>query len=532
MEKKFLLDKTKNDLFRNILKNDITIINRYLVFRKLFYNDDLYLFFAEPNIIDKLKTTEWYTSVNVQFIDFTRIPSSLKDEILGILSRFIKEIFLLAFREIEEGRSDWILFDYLETAIEIPDFDKILLAKLENNKTLITLVNWGSNYVEFGSPSGIIRRLVPIYIRDICFSIVYKNGKPAINEEIEFEFANDWFRKKNKLPIFNHVNRNVVLKSNNLAKIKLYDISFFSTILTYCNIRGQKRYLQEFECRAQGDEHFIIRLPYNGLDYRLFVKEENRIVAGVDLKLIINGAIFDLKSKSEGEILAKYNVNYGDTIFLENPNSELYSLLTEKIILDNEERLAVEIKRPFIDEKVKRNKVIDDLIEKKKKQLETANPDETKSIETEIERLERIKKSDFQGQSGVLRINLAWDTEDDLDLHLVTPNGIVGFDNKRLNYNNIVAELDVDKNAGGNIVKDPQENIYLNGIPIGIHSVIVVLYAKRGNEDIPFTISVIPQDQEARIYNSLIKNQGSSITIMSFEYRDGVLYFLNDNISR
>ncbi|MCC5944436.1 MAG: hypothetical protein JJT94_05830, partial [Bernardetiaceae bacterium] len=129
------------------------------------------------------------------------------------------------------------------------------------------------------------------------------------------------------------------------------------------------------------------------------------------------------------------------------------------------------------------------------------------------------------GQSGKLRINLAWNTTDDLDLHIITPNGEIAYNNKIVENRGIIGQLDVDKNAGGDIVSNPQENINFDRMPIGLHKIYVNLYAVRERNEVPFTVTIMPENGEGRIFNCLVAGKGTNKNIATFEYKNGELVF-------
>ena len=175
-----------------------------------------------------------------------------------------------------------------------------------------------------------------------------------------------------------------------------------------------------------------------------------------------------------------------------------------------------------------RNRLFDTVIFEKQRELRTAHELQKSDIEHEINRLERIRQTGLEGQSGKLRINLAWNTTDDLDLHIITPNGKIGYNtpNKTLEYQGIIGVLDIDKNAGNNIASNPQENINFNGMPIGLHRIYVNFYSQRERNDVPFTITIIPEEGEGRIFNKVVSGKGNSQDVATFEYKNGELEFV------
>ena len=95
----------------------------------------------------------------------------------------------------------------------------------------------------------------------------------------------------------------------------------------------------------------------------------------------------------------------------------------------------------------------------------------------------------LSGQTGQLRINLSWETIDDLDLHVIDPSGNeISYSNKQARCQGKTGRLDVDANAGTwTTTPPPQENIFWETAPPGNYKVYVNLYTKRGSQStIPY----------------------------------------------
>ena len=127
---------------------------------------------------------------------------------------------------------------------------------------------------------------------------------------------------------------------------------------------------------------------------------------------------------------------------------------------------------------------------------------------------------------GILRVSLSWSNYDDLDLHLIEPDG------NRVYYGNrgislCGARLDVDMNAGGPRSREPVENIYWKNLPTeeGTYKVIVNQFSKRESSDQGFEVELDFQG-ETQIF-SVDKNgsSGYSHSILTFEYtrKNGVV---------
>lgn len=172
----------------------------------------------------------------------------------------------------------------------------------------------------------------------------------------------------------------------------------------------------------------------------------------------------------------------------------------------------------------RRNRLIDNIIRDKTVLL---RENESDKIKNDIERLKQLKKQELEGESGILRVNLSWNTTDDLDLHIETPKGEVSYNNKTVENEGIIASLDVDANAGGNLTSTPQENIVWDGIPSGKHKIKVHFYNRNEKDEIHFTLSILSKFGDGRIYDKTIKDKGTTITISEFEYIDNRLV-IND----
>ena len=172
-----------------------------------------------------------------------------------------------------------------------------------------------------------------------------------------------------------------------------------------------------------------------------------------------------------------------------------------------------------------RNRLLDNVILDKQQQLKIVDISQKVGIEHEIIRLEQVRQSDLLGHSGRLRINLAWNTTDDLDLHIISPNGTISYKNKVIENQGVIGVLDIDQNTGNNIVSNPQENINFDNIPNGLHTIYVNFYFKRERNEVPFTITIIPEDGEGRIFNKIVQGKGSNKQVVTFEYINGEIVY-------
>jgi hypothetical protein len=107
----------------------------------------------------------------------------------------------------------------------------------------------------------------------------------------------------------------------------------------------------------------------------------------------------------------------------------------------------------------------------------------------ESEDIDELRR-DYGGSIGEVTITLAWQTTDDLDLHIVEPSGeIIYFENK---ISSSGGQLDIDKNADDNLIQNPIENVfYALEPPRGKYRVYVHYYGSNsGTAGIPYKVYI------------------------------------------
>lgn len=107
----------------------------------------------------------------------------------------------------------------------------------------------------------------------------------------------------------------------------------------------------------------------------------------------------------------------------------------------------------------------------------------------ESEDIDELRR-DYGGSIGEVTITLAWQTTDDLDLHIVEPSGeIIYFENK---VSRSGGRLDIDKNADDVLISNPIENVfYESSPPRGKYGISVHYYgANSGAARIPYKIYI------------------------------------------
>lgn len=121
---------------------------------------------------------------------------------------------------------------------------------------------------------------------------------------------------------------------------------------------------------------------------------------------------------------------------------------------------------------------------------------------------ERVKNAGGS-VDGIMRASLSWSNYDDLDLHMIEPNGNeIYFSDKRSYYTG--GFLDVDENAGSGKTRTPVENIIYKDeskLLEGDYKVVVHNFSKRESVDVGFTIQLeLAGDLYEFTYDKAVRN--------------------------
>jgi hypothetical protein len=117
------------------------------------------------------------------------------------------------------------------------------------------------------------------------------------------------------------------------------------------------------------------------------------------------------------------------------------------------------------------------------------------------------RRTEAGGVRGVLTVTLLWSSSDDLDLHMVEPDGYrVYFDKPTSPTTG--GRLDVDMNRDL-FVASPVENIHYPQQPAtGRYEVQVMLYKKRTRGPVAFEV-LVQLDDEVRQYRGSLTEEGA-----------------------
>lgn len=147
---------------------------------------------------------------------------------------------------------------------------------------------------------------------------------------------------------------------------------------------------------------------------------------------------------------------------------------------------------------------------------------------------ERLRREN--AKAGDVTISLAWDTVDDLDLHVFVPGGQEIYYSNKTSRDGLCS-LDVDMNGGGPQSKEPVENVFLGDLgqmkqaPLGHYKVVVQNYAYHtpssgGRTPIPFRV-VIDMNGVKQTIQGECKGTGkqSNVTVYEFDYEGRTIPF-------
>lgn len=170
-------------------------------------------------------------------------------------------------------------------------------------------------------------------------------------------------------------------------------------------------------------------------------------------------------------------------------------------------------------------------IEQEKKETEAeinTVENQINTLNSEIEIINKTSNIESKGGRGGLKITLKWNTIDDLDLHVIDPDGQeIYYGQKEHKCQDVIGRLDIDANVSTPYITTPVENIYWDGTaPIGKYCVKVNLYTKRSSQmEIPFTVTVYPEKGLPKIIPLKIIKTKEPIIVTEFDYSDnGIKY--------
>ena len=284
-----MIKKISTDNLRPLKINGIQVQHRYSILKSLFKKNNAYYIFAEPDFtFIHSKQIIWNTELKNEAVSYINLNQEEKQRINSILKNQLKHLYNRALYIYENDTENKNIFESLDKAIEIPNLSDIHIIQ-ENNKAIIVLIRWGAISDEYNATKGIIKKLVPIKIKDITFNIKYKNGNIATDQELFFKFNNQITR----------------YTTDNNGKINYCDIPFWQKIEVWCNDENQtKIYNQTFECNSIDSYDIILPSRIQYYDMKVIVLDLNSIpVKQKDFIITQNNIPQNYVTDSQGSVV-------------------------------------------------------------------------------------------------------------------------------------------------------------------------------------------------------------------------------------
>lgn len=133
---------------------------------------------------------------------------------------------------------------------------------------------------------------------------------------------------------------------------------------------------------------------------------------------------------------------------------------------------------------------------------------------------ERVKKAGGSVE-GDLCCRLAWNNYDDLDFHMVEPDGYEIYFGNRGTVSRSGGRLDVDMNAGYGSTREPVENIFYSStskMKEGIYKLFVQNFNKRESVDVGFTVQIDMQGEVVEINHPKALADEKEVVVAEIKY--------------
>lgn len=128
---------------------------------------------------------------------------------------------------------------------------------------------------------------------------------------------------------------------------------------------------------------------------------------------------------------------------------------------------------------------------------------------------ERVKAAGGNVTNAKLRVSLAWFNYDDLDIHVMEPNG------NHIYFRNKSNKLDVDMNAGFGHTRTAVENVSWVDVRDGTYSVVVDNYFRRETGNVGCVIEIENNGQIVQLSHS--QEVGKNTPIVDLAVKNGVI---------
>lgn len=229
---------------RPLFNNQTESIQRFHEIAVFFNTNKEYLLFAEPVFTPNSNdlSIDWRTDFEGEAIEYDKLSEDDKILAKGILKREINQLYHIAYYLTPESKNRDRILSILDNAIEIPDINNIFLIRDDYNKTHVVVTSWGFIGESYNAQTGIIKKLVPVKVKNIVFKIFLKNKKKAINEDLTFDF----------------LGKSRVLTSDSNGEITIFDLPFATPIKISNKLNDSDNVLFDNICGKEDSYSIII----------------------------------------------------------------------------------------------------------------------------------------------------------------------------------------------------------------------------------------------------------------------------------
>lgn len=271
---------------RPLFNSQTESIQRFFELKDFFGANDSYKIFAEPTLTKENQeiAIDWQTEFEGDIIAYNSLSDQDKEMAKGLLKRQVNQLYNFVYFAATDSKNRSRVISILENAIEIPEIKDIYLIRGPQHQIRIVLTRWGFIYSQFNAENGIIRKLVPIKVKDLSFKFIYQNKEIAPNEKIIFAIDGK------ELPINTDAN----------GKILLYDIGFNNKIDIYQpDEKGKKNLVSSVSCDINDEHVVMINNPK--------INEPMRFTVLDEYKNLAPGALFIFEFAGKKQTIAADN---------------------------------------------------------------------------------------------------------------------------------------------------------------------------------------------------------------------------------
>ncbi len=261
-------------------------IKRYQQLKKLFEREKNYLVFAEPVPAGGNKIS-WHTEFDGNIVHFNELSNAEKETTKGKLKYQINQLYKNVIKHLTtEKQKQEDLFNLLDSCIEIPDYEDILIIRKDNGDQNFVIIRWGFTSDNYNAETGLIQKIIPIKVLDIDLKTIYSDNSSAPNQRI----------------ILNYHDQERNLISNEKGQAYLQDIPFFTPIKAWQEDSDLKKInIQEYICDDRDNYLFRIALPNKNIKIEL-VDKKNKPIKNVLAFLEYDGNKIEVKTNKKGQI--------------------------------------------------------------------------------------------------------------------------------------------------------------------------------------------------------------------------------------